>query len=530
MSPSPPPAAGWAPLRHATYRRLWIALFASNIGTWMQTVGAQWQMGSLTDSPLMVALVQTATTLPVVLVALPAGVLGDIGDRRRLMIVSQTSMMIAAVVLAVLTVGGLATSWLLLGLIFAMGCGQVFTGVSWQSIQPELVPRDEIPLAAALGGVSQNLARAVGPALGGALVAASGAGWVFAVNAASFLGVLGVLVRWRRRTVAAPLGPEPFGAALRAGLRYVRGSRRQRNAMVRVGSFSVAASGLWALLPIVARGELDLGSGGYGLLLADVGIGAIAGVWLLPRVRAVAPVDRLVLWATLAFAAACLPLGWIHSVPVVAVALMVSGMSWIVVLACINGYVQIALPDWVRARGMSLYTLVFLGGQALGGVIWGLALERSGTSAALTGMAVALVAIGMAGAAWWPLRPGGASHLADPDAREPELGLPAEQRTGSVLVTVEYRVPRAEQAAFGAAMRHVANARRRSGARRWGLYRDGADPELIVETYEVASWDEHVRQHRERRTEEDQQLFEVSRALHTGEPRPRARHLFSFYG
>jgi MFS family permease len=527
---APPPTAGWAPLRHVTYRNLWFALFASNIGTWMQTVGAQWEMGSLTDSALMVALVQTATTLPVVLVAFPAGVLGDIADRRRLMIGSQAGMLAAAVVLAALTLGGAATAWVILGLIFVMGCGQSFTGVAWQSLQPDLVPRDEIPSAAALGGVSQNLARAVGPALGGALVAATGAGWVFTVNAVSFLGVLTVLLRWRRARVARPLGPEPFGSALRAGLRYVRSSRPQRNALVRVGTFSACASGLWALLPVVARGKLGLGSGGYGLLLADVGVGAILGVWLLPRVRRAQPVNRLIAWASVAFAASCLPLAWTHSLVLVGLALIVSGMSWIVVLACVNGFVQSALPDWVRSRGMSIYQLGFLGGQALGGVLWGVVLEATGTSAALSVMAGGLVVVGVAGAKWWPLRPGAAPSLATALAAEPELGLPLEERTGPVMVTVEYRVPAADQAAFGAAMRRVARARRRTGASRWALYRDGEDPELLVETYLVPSWDEHVRQHRERRTEDDQRLFEVSRALHVGDRGPRARHRFSFYG
>src|SRR5918998_2572127 len=261
-----PPAApsAWAPLRIRVYRALWIAQLTSNVGTWMQTVGAQWLMGSLSGDPLLVALVQTAMTLPIFLVGFPAGALGDVYDRRRVLLLSQSFMLVSAGALAALTLGGAVTPWVLLGLTFALGLGQALTAPSWQAIQPQLVGRELIPQAAALGATSMNLARAVGPAIGGALVAAAGPEWVFALNAVSFVAVLAVPVAWRREPRAKVLGPEHVGSALRAGLRFVRSSPRMRTALVHVFAYIFFGSAVWALLPVVARSGLGLGSGGYG--------------------------------------------------------------------------------------------------------------------------------------------------------------------------------------------------------------------------------------------------------------------------
>ena len=336
----------------------------------IQTVGAQWLMGSLSDEAWLVALVQTATTLPVLVIALPVGALADTVDRRRLMLISQTAMLIAAVALAGLTLRGQTTPASLLGLIFVIGLAQTLTAVCWQSVQPHLVERSEIPQAAALGGMSQNLARAVGPAIGGYLIAAAGAEWAFALNAASFAVVLVVLAGWRAPATPRPLGAEPFRAAIASGLRFVRGSPRLRRAFVRVGSFAAFASGLWALLPVLARRDLGLGSGGYGLLLAEDGIGALAGAWSLPALRARLGLDARVLTAMLVFAAVSVALGWLGSAYAVAPALVLAGWAWIVVLASLNAFTQLSLPEWVRSRGMSVHMLMFLGGQAVGGALW----------------------------------------------------------------------------------------------------------------------------------------------------------------
>jgi MFS family permease len=522
------PLSAWAPLHHRVYRALWIAQFTSNVGTWMQTVGAQWLMGSLSNDPLLVALVQTAMTLPFFLAALPAGAAGDIFDRRRLLLASQSFMLLGAALLAALAWADATTPALLLLLVFWVGLGQAITGPSWQALQPDLVDRHEIPQAAALGGMSMNLARALGPALGGALVAAGGPEWVFALNAVSFLAVLGVLAWWRRPAAERALGAEHFGPALRAGPRYVRSSPRLRSVLARAGLFGLFASGTWALLPVLARNDLGLGSGGYGLLLADVGLGAILGAWSLPRLRARLSLDALVATGSCAFAVACLALAWLHSVPAAAAALVLAGMAWISTLGSLNGSAQTALPNWVRSRGMALYLLVFLGSQALGGLIWGLVTQWSDTRTAFSGMAAGLLLAAVFARRRWRLR-GGEIDLSPHAWPEPQLAIEPEPHHGPVLVTTEYRVPVADQEAFRDAMTYVARARRRTGAQRWGLFQDGADPELFLETFVVPTWDEHLRQHTERATVNDQRFFDQARSYQTGDGGPHVRHLFFAY-
>src|SRR5215207_3572306 len=274
----------------------------------MQTVAAQWLMVTLEHSALMVALVQTAISLPVVLLALPAGALGDIVDRRRLLIASQALALAAAGLLAGLTLADQIGAWSLLALTLAVGVGDALRRPAWQALQPQLVPREEIPQAATLNSANMNVGRALGPALGGALVASAGAGWVFMVNSASYLAVLAVLLFWRSEQERSGLGPERIGAALWAGARYAKSSPRLRAVLLRTGLFLTFASALWALLPVVASRQLDLDSGGYGLLLACVGGGAVLGAAVLPSLRARGSMDAVISLASLAFAAACIGL------------------------------------------------------------------------------------------------------------------------------------------------------------------------------------------------------------------------------
>src|SRR4051812_32879998 len=527
--PSERPVSAWAPLKIKLYRWLLIAQFASNIGTWMQTVGAQWLMGDLTHDPLMVALVQTATSLPVFLFSFPAGAVGDVFDRRRVLITSQAFMLIAAAVLATLTFSGDVTPWVLLGLTFAVGAGRALTAPSWQAIQPQLVGRKLIPQAAALGAASVNVARAAGPALGGALVAAAGAQWVFGLNAVSFLGVLAVLVLGRRSRVEKPLGPEHVRSALRAGTRYVRSSPRMKAILWRSAAFVLFASAMWALLPVVARGDLGLGSGGYGLLLAAVGVGAVAGTAVLPRIRQSWSLDTLVSAGAVLFAIACVLIAWVHVVAVVAVALVVTGFAWIAVLSSLNAAAQTVLPDWVRSRGMALYIIVFQGGQAVGALIWGLVVRQSDTRVAFAIVAVGLVG-GLAAARRWPLRsPGGVDMRTAQPWPEPELAVDPDPAHGPVLVTVEYRVPADRADAFREAMQPGGRARRRSGGERWGLFQDGGDPERFVEVYVLATWEEHLRQAHERTTHTDRLFEERARALVAEGTEPHVEHLLWGY-
>jgi MFS family permease len=506
------------------FRSLYVAQFASNVGTWMQTVGAQWLMGDLGGGPLAVALVQTAVTLPVFLAVLPAGVLGDLLDRRRVLIAAQSGMLLVAAGLAALTFADLTTPASLLALTFTLGLGQALVMPSWQAIQPELVDRGEIPQAATLNGVNVNVARAVGPAIGGVLVAATGPGAVFAINAASFLATVGVLARWRRPPDDRSLGTEPFVAAIRAGGRYVRSSPGLRRLLGRTGAFILPASALWALLPVVARDRLELGSEGYGLLLTAVGAGAVSGAFVLPRLRARVSLNVLVVGASVVFAAGFAVLALGGSAALVAIALPPLGLAWITVMSSMNAGAQSLLPAWARARGLAFYQLVFMGGQAGGAAAWGIVAQHAGLAVAFAAPAAGLLA-GALGGRLLPLRAPDIDLRPSRHWPEPHVEPGASVAAGPVLVLVEYEVPPENAQAFLAAMQPVGRGRRRTGATRWGLYQDTAAPRRFVETWEVATWDEHLRQHAERVTVRDQEFERRAYDLLAPGTTPRVTHL-----
>jgi MFS family permease len=519
--------SAWAPLRHRLFRALYVAQFASNAGTWMQVVGAQWLMGDLGGGPFAVALVQTATSLPIFLLVLPAGALGDVFDRRRVLLAAQGAMLVATGLLAALTAADLVTPALLLALVFLVGAGQALSVPCWQATVPELVERPEIPQAAALNGVNFNLARAVGPAIGGLIIAVAGPEAVFALNSVSFLGTLAVLSAWRRPPRHRALVAEHVWEAVSAGGRFVRSAPTLRIVLVRSALFMAFASALWALLPVVARGPLGLGAGGYGLLLGSVGVGAVAGAFVLPVLRARLPLNTLVALAGVAYAGALAVIGLPERLPFVVGALVVAGLAWIAVLSSLNASAQTLLPDWARARGLAYYTLTFQGAQALGALVWGALAGVAGLAAALVVAAAGLVAGALAGrrlrlvALDLDLRP--ARHWP-----EPHLVLDPEPEEGPVLVTVEWRVPAEHVEAFREAMAPVGRSRRRTGARRWGLFQDAADPERFLEVWVVGSWEEHLRQHDERTTVRDEELEARARALaRAGEL--EVRHLLSAY-
>ncbi|NMH99790.1 MFS transporter [Pseudonocardia acidicola] len=520
-----PPA--WAPLRRRVFRALWIAQFVGNLGTWAQLVGAQWLMGDLGGDGLAVALVQTAVTLPVFLLVVPAGALGDMFDRRRLLLCGQLLMTLGAGALAALTAAGRMTPALLLGLIAVMGIGQALSVPSFQAIQPELVGPDEVPAAALLNGANANVGRAIGPAIGGVLISTIGPEATFALNAVSFLGVLLVLALWRREADPRPLGHERLVRAVRAGARYVRSSPLFATVLVRSAMFMLFASALWALLPVVARGPLRLDAGGYGLLLGGVGVGAILGAFVVPVVRARAGTELVVGGGALVYAAAMLVAGVVRSVPVVAGALMVTGLAWVAVLSTLNASAQVVLPGWTRARALAYFQLAYMGGQALGGVLWGAIAQLAGPGAALT-----VAGIGLAlsvPVAWRRL----SLHDQSPDVTAvrhlPEPPPVPRIDTGPVLVTVEWRVPPENVADFLVAMRPVGRARRRTGAKLWGLFRDLEDPGCFLEVFTVADWPEHLRQHLERGTAMDRDAEAWARRLVAPGTEPRVRHLVWAY-
>jgi len=386
LAPSPANSA-LAPLREPLFRSLWIAAVISYTGTWMQNVGAGWLMTQLTMSPLMVSLVTAATTLPVFLVILPAGALADLVDRRRFLLITQSWMVVAAALLGMLTLEHFVTPWMLLLFTFILGLGAVMNDPAWQAITPEIVcPENHAP-AVALNSVGFNVARAFGPALGGLVIAAAGSGVAFLLNAASFFGVIFFLYRWKRPHLEQ-VETGRVRDALFAGLRYVRGAPLARSILIRTGAFSLAASSLPALLPILARPH---GATGYGLLLGFFGLGALAGAAVLPRVRTRFSVDSLVAFDILLFAAMTFAAGRVQTFSWLCLVLFASGTAWIGILACLNIAAQTMSPSFLRARSLSMYLLVLQGGMALGSAAWGALATRVGVPAALLCSAVALV-------------------------------------------------------------------------------------------------------------------------------------------
>jgi MFS family permease len=492
---------------------MWTAQFVSNIGSWMQTVGAQWLMLTLTGSAAYVALVSTAGSLPVMLFAVLAGAIGDLVDRRRFLLIAQGLMLAAALALGALALAGLVTPWTLLALIFALGIGQAMTAPVWQTLQPELVDPPERQQAISLGSVNQNLARAIGPAIGGVILAATSAGTVFIVNAVTFLAVIGVIAAWRSTRQANTLPREHVGEAIRAGGRYVAASPVLRVILVRALIFIFFASSIWALLPLAARSQLHLGSGGYGLLLGCVGVGAVAGALLLPWLRTRLSAGGQLTAGSLGLSVVALLLALVHVTVVAAIALAFGGLAWILALSTLNSLYQLTLPGWVKARGMSFYLIVFQGGNAVGSAVLGITAQHAGLTATMITVAVAL-AIGPLAGLRFPfqsippaeLLPAGdwpAPQLADASDGEP---------VGPVMVSVEYRPRAGSHADLLAALRDARFSRRRTGASAWRVWQDSTDPDRIVEQFVVASWPEHLRQH-ERVTRRDADRFDKIRAM-----------------
>ncbi len=384
----PPVASAWAPLGEPLFRSLWIAAIISYTGTWMQNVGAGWLMTQLTMSPLMVSLVTAATTLPVFLVILPAGALADMVDRRRFLLLTQSWMVLAAGVLGLLTLYQHITPWSLLLLTFILGLGSVMNDPAWQAMTPEVVSPENHAPAVALNSVGFNVARAVGPALGGAVISAAGSGAAFLLNAASFFGVIFFLYRWKRPHVEH-IESGRVRDALLTGLRYVRRAPLVRSILIRTGAFSLAASSLPALLPLLARPH---GATGYGLLWAFFGLGALGGAAVLPRLRTRLSVDGVVAFEILLFAAMIFLAGHAQSFFWLSVVLFASGTAWIGILACLNVAAQTMCPSFLRARALSMYLLVLQGGMALGSTVWGAVATRAGVPTALLCSAAALVA------------------------------------------------------------------------------------------------------------------------------------------
>jgi MFS family permease len=530
QGPAAAAPSAWTPLRRALFRSIWIASLASNVGTWMQNVGAAWLMTSLAPTPLFVSLVQAASNLPFFLLALPAGALADVFDRRRIVLAAQLWLFASAAALGALALAGAVDPAALLWLTFAIGAGSAVTAPAFAAIVPELVSHDEIAPAVSLNGISMNLARAVGPALGGLVVGASGAGATFLLNAASFLAVFAALKRWKRPPREGPLPPEDLLGAMRAGLRYVRHSAMLRTVIARTGAFVLPASVLWALLPLYAKAELGLGAAGYGLLLGCFGVGAVLAGVLLPAARGKLGVERLATGAALAFAIASAGLGAIPDLaPPAAViaaacaALFLAGGAWLSLLSTLSAAAQVAVPSWVRARASAAYLLVLFGALAAGSALFGALASGFGVPHSFEIAAVA-IAVGRVATGRRRLEDGDGPDLTPaPRWPDPELVAAVEAQRGPVLVTVEYEIDPADAEPFARAMRALREIRLRDGALRWGLWADAAQPGRHLESFVVESWVEHLRQH-ERATAADRALQALAIAYHRGAGPPRVTH------
>jgi MFS family permease len=522
MAETPATSPTWAPLRLTVFRWLWLASLVSNVGTWMQTVGAQWLLVHAAHAAILVSLVQTADTLPDVMFGIVGGVLADTLDRRRLLMVVQGCLVVATSALAALTIAGRMSPSLLLLFTFVIGSGSVLVTPAYQSLVPELVPRDQIPAAAQLSSINVNLARAIGPAIAGVLIGYIGVGAVFGLDAATFL-VYGVIVAlWRPSPDTTPQIHERFVSALRAGGRYVRYAPVVRRILLRAALFLVPASALWALLPLIASRRLGLGPGGYGLLLGALGVGAVAGATVLSRLRARLSSNALIGLIGGMFAAALAGVVLVRSTVVVVIVLLLAGMAWVAMLATVNTLLQLFLPRWVRARGLSVYQMVLFGAQGLGALVWGAVADSFGLTPTFL-VAGGLMALGAASIRIWPFVNTSGMDRRTVVRPDPAVELETETESGPVVIRTSYSIRAEREADFIGAMARVRQSRLRTGATQWGLFRNGERPGEFEEIYVVASWDEHLRQHRERMTATDFAYEEQAKAL--AETAPQTWHL-----
>jgi len=479
----------------------------------MHEVGAAWLMTSLTMSPFTVSLIQTATTLPIFMVALPAGALADIVDRRRLLIFTQVWMLIAAFGLGITTLAGFVSPPVLLFFVFVLSLGAAINGPAWQAIIPELVSREEMPSAVTLGSVGFNIARAIGPALGGFVVSLVGPGFTFLLNAISFCGVVLVLKRWRRSPQESTLPAERLIGAMRTGLRYVRNAPRVQSVLVHTLIFSVFTCALWAFLPIIAREYLQLSSVGYGMLLGFFGSGALVGAYLIPRIKARFSLNTIVAGTTALMALVITGLATIRSFIIVLAMMAAGGMAWLILISVFSIAVQAVIPSWVRGRVLSVFMLVFFGGFAGGSMLWGALAVTVGIPYTLVGVSILLL-IGIILTQKYKLPTGDDLDLT-PIQQLPSYlvtkGITNEERP--VLVVIDRKIDRRQEGKFLEAVRPLKMLRLRDGAIRWNLFRDITDPSHFIESFIVESWIEYLRQN-ERSTVSDREIEERVNAFH----------------
>ena len=523
MNDAPP--SSLAPLKGPVFRMLWLAWLAANVTMWMNDVAAAWLMTTLTDSAVLVALVQAASTLPVFVLGLPSGALADIVDRRRYFAVTQLWVACVALLLCLASLAGVLSAPLLLALTFANGIGLAMRWPVFAAIVPELVPRHELPAALALNGVAMNMSRVIGPVLAGALLAGAGSAAVFALNAVLAIVAFVLILRWKSQRKVSALPGERFLGAMRVGLQHVLQSPRMRVVLIRIFVFFLQSTSLTALLPLLAR-KLHGGVGGAGtftLLLASMGSGAIAAALYLPRLRQNISRDQFVRAGTVVHALAAVTVAFAPTLWLAVPAMVVAGMAWISTANSLTLAAQMALPNWVRARGMSIYQMALMGGSAAGAALWGqvaswTSVPGSVLAAAIAGPLVLLLTrrLSVDGGEdedLSPARPGGTppTPLVEP--------LPDE---GPVMVTLEYLIDPSRADDFIAVMEQTRRARLRQGALSWGLFRDPAVPGRYLEYFLDENWVEHLRR-QERFTAAAVGLREKRLAFHLGAEPPKVQ-------
>lgn len=486
------------PLRHGVFRMLWTANVVTALGTWMQNTGAGWLMTTLSPDPVSVSLVQAATILPTFLLALPAGALADIVDRRRYLIATQLWTMAAAVLLTGLTYAGAIEATGLIALTFAIGVGSAMYQPAWGATVPEVVPRPDLVHAIALNGIGFNLARAIGPAIGGILVLFGGPALAFLLYAVSFIVGIAALVRWRRQISRSTLPRERFVPAMRAGMQFVRHTPAMRAAMVRAVAYFLPSSAIWALLPLVVREQLGLGAGSFGLLLGMMGVGGVTAGMLLPRVRGLGGRSQTVLGASLFSCAGMGLVAATHHWAPAAIGMVLFGVGWVAASSMAQAAAQLAAPAWVRARALAIYQLAFNGALAVGSLLWGWLGSRLGLQQSLA-LAAVLCAVSAVLVRRYSLDQTSTALATAPAPPIPEA--PAQEflkalphLRGRILETMRYRVAHADRIHFLLAMEGVQHVRGRAGAMEWRLYEDLAHPEGWLEVWAMQNWTDHLRE------------------------------------
>jgi predicted MFS family arabinose efflux permease len=519
-------ASAWAPFRYRAFALIWIATVVSNIGGWMYNVASGWLMTSLDPNPFIVSMVQVANSLPMFLFAIPAGALADIVDQRRFLIFGEASITITSTAFAALVWLHLITPGSLLLFSFIVTVGSAITAPAWQAVVSQLVPKSDLSPAVAANSVGINVSRVIGPALGGVLVGAFGIAAPFWLDAFSNIGVIAALLWWRApKKSAARLPPETLGSAMRTGIRYARYNPHLSATLIRTVGFFVCASAYWALLPLVARQKIAGGPELYGILLGAIGASAVGGAFLLRWLREKLGADRLVASATLATAAATGLFAAARGPAAAIAASLIAGASWIAAVSSLNVSAQVALPDWVRARGLAVYVTVMFGALTIGSAIWGELASIAGLHAALwLAAAGAIVAIPLT---WrWKLQTGADVDFS-PSMQwpEPVTTHAIEPDRGPVLVTIEYHIDPKNREPFLHALGRYARERFRDGAYDWGIYEDPAKDGRFIETFLADSWLEHLRQH-QRVTKADRTLEQAVQRFQIGEG-PKTTHLVS---